>query len=229
MTQTPPQAFLTVTSSGLKLRGEGPLEVRFTVDLVTKLFDLPTCPDPYTEAPRLLPSEILRRLSKTSHDSLMSVINTYPKLKATYAKLKANFAVYANPTTGKWPPLDGLLVLEAIPVDLPYILNLVWLLDGTIRITSLWDRETIIQTEDEFLSMHGKTFRAYCQSRIPLYVERYGRVLELIKHMTPTKAKVTYINRNSEVENKTVIFWQSDQIDQYLRRHELSHIATDPE
>ena len=222
-------AHLVVTSSGLEIVGQGQIEGDFTRQLVHALFALPTALDLYSASPCLLPSDVLRQLSEDSLRSFAETVEADPKLKSTYEDLKKNFAVYAFPALGRWPPLDNLLVLEALPIDLPFVMSIVWLLDGTLRIISNYNNAELVQTEAEFLSATGKTLQVYCQSHIPSNIERYNRALELLGRAKPTRAKVTFINQDSQVDNKTIVYWQSDQIDQYLRRRDLSHIATDPE
>lgn len=231
MKSTNPTASLVLSGKTLKIRGEGPIAASFNKDMVRRLFALPNVEAFHgpMNGTGFLSTSILQRLTKQAHASMLEVINSDPELSMEYGHRCRNYAAYANPSSGRWPPSDGLMVLEAIPVDLPFLLAITWFLDGSVRLSVMNGLETLEFSEVEFSEAYGKTYKEYCEDQLPLAIEKCQRALSLIAVDEPKRAVVTYINRKSEVEKKTMVFWQSDQIDQYLRRHELSHIATDPE
>jgi hypothetical protein len=230
MTTTQPTASLVLSGNTLRIRGDGPIAASFNKDMVRRLFALPSVTNFWspTDVRPLLAGNLLSRLTKQAYDSMLKVIASDNELKVAYEAKCKSFAAYAHPSTGVWPDdYDGLMVLETIPVDLPFLMAITWFIDGSIKLSALQDVRGITLTEEEFLEGYGKTFREYCETRLPMAIEKCQRALSLIAVENPTKATVTFINRKSDVEKKAIVFWQSDQIEQYLGRHELSHIASD--
>jgi hypothetical protein len=230
MRNNQPTASLVFSGNTLKVIGQGPIAANFTKDMVKRLFKLRSSRGEYYtyENAGLTAAEIMPRLTKQAYDSFFKVINSDPQLMAEHAFKEKNFAAYAYPTTAKWPPCDGLMVLEAIPIDLPFLLNLIWMLDGTLWVDCLDGNTVFRSSAAEFAEGYGKSVREYCEERLPISIDACQRALSLVA-AEPTRATVSYINKKSEVEKKTMFFWQPDQIEQYLRRYELSHIATDTE
>ncbi|MFA6132418.1 MAG: hypothetical protein WC869_00225 [Phycisphaerae bacterium] len=231
MKDTKQSAELVLTKTSLKIKGDGKINEIFNRELVQRLFKLP----PHRslvwmgQEVELTASDILTRLTKTSYESFRSVLKWNKDLADEHAFKVSNFAAYAHPTSGVWPDDDGLMVLETIPVDLPYLLYISWRLDGTIGLCMLQDNQTLTMTPEEFRFAWGKTFQEYCEAHLPLTIEKCQRALALIAIQALKKAVVSYINKDSAVEKKTMIYWQADQIDQYLHRNALSHIITEPE
>lgn len=60
-------------------------------------------------------------------------------------------------------------------------------------------------------------------------IDKANRALALFSIEAPKQSVVSFINKNSDVEKKTLVYWQDDQIDHYLNRNEMSHIATEPD
>lgn len=226
------KASLILSGDTLKIQGDDKsfISAAFNKEMVKRLFKLPTHPILLAfSSPSLTVAHILPRLTKPAYASFLQVINSDPELKTEHAYKVANFAAYAHPTSGEWPTEDGLMVLETIPVDLPFILYICWRLDGTISLGYMNGASVFIMSPEEFRFMMGKTYREYCEDMLPLAIEKCQRALSLIAVDHPKKAVVSFINKDSAVDKKTMVYWQDDQVDQYLRRNELSHIATDPE
>lgn len=223
-------ASLVFSRDALKIRGEGPIAAHFNVEMVRRLFTMPSVAAPWhTPDPALGADSILPRLTKQAHDSLLAAIHSDPDLRAEYARRVQHYAAYAHPSTGRWPCPDLLMTLEYAIIDLPQLSGIMWSLDGSVTLYVAANNDLLTLTELEFAESVGMTYQAYCELHLPLQIESNQRVLSLLAVERTSRANVTYINAKSEVEQKTMVFWQSDQIDQYLKRHELSHLATDPE
>jgi len=225
-----PTAALIPRGNTLKITGDGPIAANFTKDMVRRLFKLQASPLEPCWSDRHDPTalEIMPRLTKQAYDSFLHAVHSDPRLSAEHEHKQKHFAAFAHPTTAAWPPCDGLMVLESIYIGMPFIMNLIWMLDGSLWVDYPWD-SVIRLTETEFAEGYGKTIKEYCEEYMPDRIDQYQRVLSLVAAEGPKRATVSYINKKSEVEKKTMFYWQPDQIEQYLRRHELSHIATDTE
>ncbi len=230
MRNNQPTASLVISGNTLKVTGQGPIAANFNKEMVKRLFKLPAHNAAYwSGADALSASSIMPRLTKQAYDSFLKVVQSDPQLTAEHTHKEKHFAAYAYPTTAKWPPCDGLMVLEAMSIDLPFVTNLIWMLDGTLWVDCMNGNETIRQSDLEFAEGYGKSLKEYCECMLPLAIDRCQRALSLLATEEPKKATVSFINKKSEVEKKTMFFWQPDQIEHYLRRYELSHIATDTE
>lgn len=229
MTYTGPGATLSLHSNTLRINGNGPISAVFNPEMVRRLFALPPHPKLIWYGEDTLTAfDVLSRLTKKAMDSFTNTACSNAKLREEYMYKRKNFAAYAHPTTGVWPEPDRLMVLETIPVDLPFLLYISWMLDGSIMLGYLAEHQ-ISLTPEEFLGAKGKTYKEYCEDGLPLTIDKCQRALSLLAVEVTKKSAVSYINKNSEVEKKTLVYWQDDQIDMYLNRNELSHIATEPE
>lgn len=221
-------ANLICTDTSLQIVGDGPITTTFTAEMIRRLLKLPSHPDLIWHGePTITAFDILSRLDKAAAASITSILKWEPKLREDYEHKEKHFAAFAHPTTGVWPD-DSLMVLETILVDLPFMLFVSWRMDGSIRIGMTGSRIDTM-TAEEFQAAMGKTYREYCELHLPLYIERSKRALALLAIETPKKSVVSFINKNSAFEKKTMVYWQDDQIDMYLNRNELSHISTEPE
>ena len=222
-------AELLLTDTSLKIVGDGPIHTPFTAEMVRRLFKLPSHPALvwYGEA-TITAFDVLSRRSKESSASFDRVVSQSPELRKEHEYKLKHFAAYAHPTTGTWPDSDALMVLETIPVDLPFLLFISWMMDGRIRLGYVG--ENLVQmTPEEFQASMGRNYREYCEEQLPLGIDKAQRALALLAIESPKKSVVSFINKYSDVEKKTLVYWQDDQIDMYLTRNELSHIATEPE
>lgn len=229
MSNPGPGATLSLYNSTVRINGVGPISTVFNAEMVRRVFALPPHPDLIWYGEDTLTAfHILSRLTKPALASFTNAACSNAKLREEYMEKKKNFAVYAHPSTGAWPHPDNLMVLESIGVDLPFLLYISWMLDGTIMLGYMAD-QTISLTPAEFLAARGKTYREYCEEMLPLHIEKCQRTLALLAVDHPKTSTVSFINKDSAVEKKTMVYWQDDQVEQYLHRNELSHIATDPE
>lgn len=230
MADNKPTASLILSGDTLKIQGDGFVSAAFNKEMVKRLFKLPPSKTLLEYgSTTLAASDILTRLTKPAYASFLEVIAADAKLTEEHSTKIADFAAYAHPTSGVWPIEDGLMVLESVAISLPYILYISWKLDGTIWLGWLTSSDVIDMTPAEFQFMMGKTYREYCEELLPPSIDTCQRALSLIAVDRPKRAVVSFINKNCDVDKKTMVYWQDDQVDQYLRRNELSHIATDPE
>lgn len=224
-------ASLVLVNGSLKFAGgDGAISAQFDKKMAEALLNLPPSYSlcPYS-APTMTASGILTRLSKPSYDSFRAVVGSDDKLKARYEYMAANFAAYAHPKSGKWPAEDGLMCLESLPVDLPWLFYVAWKLDGSITLGHLVDAEVEQMTPAEFEYMHKRTYVEYCLEKIPQKMEVCQRALSILAVPAPKLAQVTFINKSGSVETKKMHYWQPDQVEEYLHRNEMSHIATETE
>jgi|GEM_PF-5550303 len=226
-----PDATLTLTNGTLQVHGKGKIATRFNKEMIWRIFEL--SPHRFlqwmTRTPTLAASDILRALTPKSYESFLEVIHSDPVLTEQYEFKVKNFAAYAHPQTGEWPDEDNLLVLEYIPIDLPYLLSLTWMLDGRL-LAGVLDHYTgriYTLTEEEFRTAYGKSIQDYVAPLLPASVEKSNRAMELLAVPKPKKCSVSFINQKESVEKKTMVVWLDDQIERYLQQHELSFIGTD--
>jgi len=224
-------AKLTLNNDHLNIvGGKGLIDAAFTPEMVRRLLALPPAPDLIWYGQTTLTAfDILSRLSKAAWASLNSTVAQNEDLRTRYARAVKNFAAFAHPTTARWPACDNLMVLETVAVDLPFLLYISWQLDGSIMLGRAEGADVVSMTPEEFLFAKGKTFREYCEEQLPLAIDKCQRALTLIAVETPKASAVSFINKDSAVEKKRFVYWQADQIDQYMHRNELSLIATEPE
>lgn len=221
-------AELILTDTSLNIVGSGPITTTFNAEMVRRLFKLPSHPDLIWYGDRTITAhDILSRLSKESAASVYRAASWHPELRKEHEYKLKNFAAFAHPSRGRWPD-ESLMVLETIAVDLPFLLWISWKMDGSVMLA--YHGEVIMLVSPvEFQTSMGKTYREYCEEQLPIGISQAKRALDLLAIESPKTSVVSFVNKDSAIEKKTIVYWQDDQIDMYLNRNELSHISTEPE
>lgn len=209
----------------LKVTGEGPYDLTFTLPLAEALLDLPPVA---RKAGDLCIADILARLSPRAKKSFDTVVGLDRKLRERYTLLKETIAAIANPVTRAWPKLKLEDVLEEVFVDCAPVMLIVFTVHGERFVSEHIDNYNELLTFEEFENKYARTVEEHISVAARRKIRNLLRVRRLVKAKKPKSYTVSFVS-DSGVGDRKLKVYSKEQIDLFAARHNVTVTDISPD